>query len=193
MTEYNRDGDSFRSPLSNTYFPALAETNNYPSEGLRTLEVSLNAAFQEYLHMYFNSSGVVSAFVWQLDEDIKKGFSVAVVLKKTIISEKGIKDGEWNSTNTIDVKFESSEGKTKGIYSIVTTMVVGLSLNNNVCGEVCLSGKVTHRKVEENTLVAQDDWRGHVTNIGQLVEEQESKCRNEVEELYFNKTKEVGK
>jgi len=36
-SEYNRDGDSYRSPWSNEYFPEI-ESDFLPSEGLRHME-----------------------------------------------------------------------------------------------------------------------------------------------------------
>lgn len=36
--EYNRDGDSYRSPWSNTYFPASPDATFFPSEQLLGLE-----------------------------------------------------------------------------------------------------------------------------------------------------------
>jgi capping protein beta len=49
-SEYNRDGDSHRSPWSNEYFPALEE-GNVPSERARNLEVKANFLFDEYRKM----------------------------------------------------------------------------------------------------------------------------------------------
>jgi capping protein beta len=36
--EYNRDGDSYRSPWSNTYYPASPDATFFPSEQLLQLE-----------------------------------------------------------------------------------------------------------------------------------------------------------
>jgi capping protein beta len=42
--EYNRDGDSYRSPWSNTYFPAC-EATFFPSAALLALEQKANGVF----------------------------------------------------------------------------------------------------------------------------------------------------
>lgn len=46
-SEYNRDGDSYRSPWSNQYFPKL-EDALFPSPKLRDLEMKANYLFDEY-------------------------------------------------------------------------------------------------------------------------------------------------
>lgn len=43
--EYNRDGDSYRSPWSNNYFPASPEASFYPSDQLRQMEIKANEVF----------------------------------------------------------------------------------------------------------------------------------------------------
>uniref|UniRef100_A0A4W3GCQ8 F-actin-capping protein subunit beta n=1 Tax=Callorhinchus milii TaxID=7868 RepID=A0A4W3GCQ8_CALMI len=47
LCDYNRDGDSYRSPWSNRYDPPL-DDGAMPSSRLRKLEVEANAAFDQY-------------------------------------------------------------------------------------------------------------------------------------------------
>ncbi|KAL6067386.1 hypothetical protein STEG23_012479, partial [Scotinomys teguina] len=47
LCDYNRDGDSYRSPWSNKYDPPL-EDGAMPSARLRKLEVEANNAFDQY-------------------------------------------------------------------------------------------------------------------------------------------------
>jgi capping protein beta len=46
-SEFNRDGDSFRSHFSNQYNPPIDDAV-YPSEYLRGLEEKANGIFDEY-------------------------------------------------------------------------------------------------------------------------------------------------
>ena len=53
ICDYNRDGDSFRSPWSNVYDPPLVSNNDQPggvlpSEKMRKLEIQLNEGFDTY-------------------------------------------------------------------------------------------------------------------------------------------------
>jgi capping protein beta len=54
--EYNRDGEAYRSPWSNRYFPEDAVTAEavYPSSELLQLELKFNDIFQRYVHHYFD-------------------------------------------------------------------------------------------------------------------------------------------
>lgn len=65
LCDYNRDGDSYRSPWSNTYDPPL-EDGSMPSERLRKLEIDANHAFDQYREMYFEG-GVSSVYLWDMD------------------------------------------------------------------------------------------------------------------------------
>ena len=47
LCDYNRDGDSYRSPWSNTYDPPLSD-GAMPSDRLRKLEIEANQAFDQY-------------------------------------------------------------------------------------------------------------------------------------------------
>lgn len=96
LCDYNRDGDSYRSPWSNEFDPplhdALAGNNNaaaeqsaatgVPSEKVRRMEIRANEAFDLYRELYYEG-GVSSVYFWNLDD----GFAGVVLLKK----------GEWSS------------------------------------------------------------------------------------------------
>ena len=59
-TEFNRDGDSYRSPLSNKYFP---ESEGYLPQGeLRRIEEIGNVLFAEYTKLYYGN-GAISNFL----------------------------------------------------------------------------------------------------------------------------------
>jgi len=74
--DYNRDGDSYRSPWTNEYDPPLAD-GTLPSGPLRHLELALNDAFDVYRDLYYEG-GVSSVYLWDTDE----GFAGVVLVKK---------------------------------------------------------------------------------------------------------------
>merc|ERR1712018_473660 len=78
LCDYNRDGDSYRSPWTNSYDPPL-EDGAMPSERLRKLEVEANAAFDQYRELYFEG-GVSSVYLWDLDA----GFAGVILIKKAV-------------------------------------------------------------------------------------------------------------
>ena len=116
--EQNRDGDSYRSPRSNQYFPPT-EDAKYPSQPLRDLEEKLNKMFHQYTKAYYSSTAHVSCYCWDIGESISEGFGVAVLIKNSINHEKDINTGIWDSSNIVTVTFEENEGKIKANYNLI--------------------------------------------------------------------------
>lgn len=93
LCDYNRDGDSYRSPWSNEFDPPLDESGPggvsagvgsegageaaIPSERVRRMEIKANEAFDVYRELYYEG-GVSSVYFWNLDD----GFAGVVLLKK---------------------------------------------------------------------------------------------------------------
>lgn len=82
--DYNRDGDSWRSPHSNEYDPPL-EDGTKPSASLRELEIKMGAAMDSYRQLYYDT-GLSSVYLWDLDDG---AFAGVVLFKKG-----GLADGE---------------------------------------------------------------------------------------------------
>lgn len=93
LCDYNRDGDSYRSPWSNEFDPPLdggagdggagdgAGAAGVPSDKVRRMEVKANEAFDVYRELYYEG-GVSSVYFWNLDD----GFAGVVLLKKGAFS-----------------------------------------------------------------------------------------------------------
>lgn len=79
--DYNRDGDSYRSPWDNEYYPPLAPEDAAeaakPSDKLRKLESRMNSAFAVYRDLYYEG-GTSSVYLWDLDDT----WAGAVLVKK---------------------------------------------------------------------------------------------------------------
>jgi len=130
LCDYNRDGDSYRSPWTNSYDPPL-EDGAMPSERLRKLEVEANAAFDQYRDMYFEG-GVSSVYLWDLDA----GFAGVILIKKAGDGSKKIKDGKskadeisgcWDSIHVVEVQ-EKSSGRSAH-YKLTSTSMLWLQTN----------------------------------------------------------------
>jgi capping protein beta len=83
--DYNRDGDSWRSPWSNEFEPPIEDEGDgedggaaLPSERVRALEIKANEAFDVYRDLYYEG-GISSVYFWDIDE----GFAGCVLLKKS--------------------------------------------------------------------------------------------------------------
>jgi capping protein beta len=92
LCDYNRDGDSYRSPWSGEFEPPLDQPGDggvgedgnegagegaVPSERVRKMEIRANEAFDVYRELYYEG-GVSSVYFWNLDD----GFAGVVLLKK---------------------------------------------------------------------------------------------------------------
>ncbi|KAG7283301.1 hypothetical protein CRUP_005043 [Coryphaenoides rupestris] len=97
LCDYNRDGDSYRSPWSNKYEPPI-DDGAMPSARLRKLEVEANNAFDQYRDLYFEG-GVSSVYLWDLDH----GFAGVILIKKAGDGSKKIK-GCWDSIHVVEVQ-----------------------------------------------------------------------------------------
>ncbi|KAJ5309412.1 Dolichol phosphate-mannose biosynthesis regulatory [Penicillium atrosanguineum] len=177
LCDYNRDGDSYRSPWSNEFDPPL-EDGTVPSERVRKLEVAANESFDVYRELYYEG-GVGSVYFWDLDD----GFAGVILLKKGVTSGSQ-SSGEWDSIHV----FEATDRARMSHYKLTSTVILHLANENQALGEMDLSGNMT-RQVEADLPVESD--ASHIANVGRLVEDMELKMRNLLQEVYFGKAKDV--
>ncbi|TFK49600.1 f-actin capping protein beta subunit [Heliocybe sulcata] len=198
--DYNRDGESYRSPWSNEYDPPL-DDGTVPTPKLRQLEIKANEAFDTYREMYFEG-GVSSVFLWDLDDG---GFAGVVLFKKSLSPSATTEpSGSWDSIHV----FEAAERGRQAHYKLTSTIMLELvtrsasSSSSNAekqdngngkegtktSGDVSLSGSMT-RQTEQDCPVQNQE--SHVTNMGRMIEEMEIKMRNLLQEVYFGKTRDV--
>ena len=142
--EYNRDGDSYRSPITNKYLPAT-EDAKYPSKELRELEIKLNKIFALYSKAYYSPTTITSTYCWELEDSIEKGFAVALMIKNNVNLEKDVDSGVWDSSNVINVTFNDVGGKIEVNYKLTTSVILQMSFDHKICGKVSLSGTVSRQ------------------------------------------------
>ncbi|KAI0045868.1 F-actin capping protein beta subunit [Auriscalpium vulgare] len=193
--DYNRDGESYRSPWTNEYYPPI-EDGTFPSIKLRKLEIAANEAFDMYREMYFEG-GVSSVFLWDLDDG---GFAGVVLLKKTLDPTLPSEpSGNWDSIHV----FEAAERGRQAHYKLTSTIMLQLVTRSESAnaapaakdadpwkhdGEVTLSGSMTRQMEADHPI---QDSTSHIPNIGRLIEDLEIKMRNMLQEVYFGKTRDV--
>jgi len=182
LCDYNRDGDSYRSPWSNRYDPPLPD-GAVPSKELRALEVEANDVFDIYRDLYYEG-GVSSVYMWDLDA----GFAAVILIKKTQDqSKKGQPmKGTWDSIHVVEVQ---EPKKNSGHYKLTSTVMLSIETDTEATGTITLSGSLT-RQIEADFPVS--DLNPHVSNIGKMVEDMEMKMRTTIESIYFSKTKDIA-
>lgn len=179
LCDYNRDGDSYRSPWTNQYDPPLPD-GAMPSERLRRLEIEANSAFDQYREMYFEG-GVSSVYLWDLDH----GFAGVLLIKKAGDGSNKIK-GCWDSIHVVEVN-EKSSGRAAH-YKLTSTAMLWLQTTKTGSGTMNLGGSLT-RQAEMEANVGESS--PHIANIGRMVEDMENKIRNTLNDIYFSKTKDI--
>jgi len=180
LCDYNRDGDSYRSPWSNKYEPHI-DDGAVPSPELRKTEIGANEVFDIYRDLYFEG-GVSSVYCWDLDD----GFAACILIKKVQDqSKKGQPmKGAWDSIHVVEV----TDNKTKAHYKLTSTVMLNIETETAATGRVSLAGSLT-RQDEKDYPVS--DAAPHVSNIGRMVEDMEIKLRTTLEQIYFGKTKDI--
>ena len=83
--EYNKDGDCYRSPWSNTYYPAVSESGEapgiYPPADLLEMEQRANDVFMRYAKMYYDDNYYTSVYFFETGVD--QGFGSCWLVKKS--------------------------------------------------------------------------------------------------------------
>jgi len=184
LCEYNRDGDSYRSPWSNKYDPPFSD-GNLPSRELRALEVQGNEIFDIYRELYYEG-GVSSLYCWESTSG-GKGFAAVILIKK--IQDQSKKGqpmkGTWDSIHVVDV----SEKKAQAQYKLTSTVMLTLETQTDQTGQVSLSGSLTRQEERDFPV---NEANPHLINIGRMIEDMEIRLRNTIETIYFGKTKDIA-
>lgn len=188
--DYNRDGDSYRSPYSNKYYPPTEDDESpFPSAALRRLEAKANESFEIYRDLYYEGAGLSSVYLWDTSEEgadsIKEGFAGVVLFKK--VTDDGM--GKWDSIHVFEVEPESP---TLATYKLTTSVILGLESSQN-SSILSLAGNMTRQTETIQTLSTEGEsleW-SHLTNLGQLVEKSETNIRNLLQDVYFDKLKDI--
>ena len=146
LCDYNRDGDSHRSPWSNKYDLPI-DDGFVPSEKLRRLEVEANTLFDCYRELYFEG-GTSSVYLWELDSD---DFAGCFLIKKKVSGHEFVTEGCWDSIHVVEVNLE--EGGKAANYKLTTTVILTMDVQKESVGDTNLSGTLT-RPAEKSTIIA---------------------------------------
>ncbi|KAI9910685.1 hypothetical protein PsorP6_010986 [Peronosclerospora sorghi] len=187
LCDYNRDGDTYRSPWTNAYDPPVPDgAGFYPSEKLRELEVQANELFDAYRELYYQG-GISSVYMW----DLEPGFAACFLVQKDVVDQRFVERGSWSSIHVIEVQEGCDvveKGLKKATYRLTTSVLLSMKVNRAELGDLSLNGTLTRQA--ERTLAFQDQF-AHVSNMGRMVEDMEIDMRASLDGLYISKTREV--
>ncbi|PVU88586.1 hypothetical protein BB559_005522 [Furculomyces boomerangus] len=177
ICDYNRDGDSYRSPWTNAYFPPL-DDGILPSDKARKLEIIANEAFKTYTKLYYEG-GISSVYFWEGDDSL----ACAILIKK--VNNGSVRSkGAWDSIHVVDIEERGRQAH----YKLTTTIMLYTLSNQGEVGQMNLSGSLIRQEERDGPI---EDGSSHVVNIGRFVEDMEFKLRGSIQDVYFGKTKDI--
>lgn len=182
LCDYNRDGDSYRSPWSNKYYPSM-EDGFLPSKKLRELEVDANRVFDHYRKLFFEG-GTSSVYFFDTEEK-EDSFGACFLIHKDVEAKNSLKKGWWDSIHVFEV---SKDKDSHFVYKLTTTVMVSMVLQDDKVGSVDLSGNMTQQDSKRKPV---DKTQTHISNMGKMLEDMELRIRNSIEGIYIQKTREV--
>lgn len=151
---------------------------------LENLEKALNEAVSTYSSLYYGTDSITSVYV---EEDSKNGFTVAVLIKKSIEVEDEEQESSskatWDSAHVFEVE-ESAEQ----LFVYRHTATVILSFDNSV--EALKHIKLAGNLIRQNEFSSSGN-NNHLTLIGTHLEECESRLRNDLQSVYFGRTHDI--
>lgn len=161
-------------------------SDKVPSD-LKQLEVSLNAAVNTYASLYYGTDAISSVYVNGKD---CKEFSVAVLIKKSAEIDDDDNNSSskatWDSVHSIEIEEEKGSDN-NFIYRHTCTVM--LSFDNSV--ESLKNIKLTGNLIRQNELKFLTLPEKHLINIGGMLEECESRLRNDMQSVYFGRTHDI--
>lgn len=184
ICDYNRDGDSYRSPWSNKYDPPL-EDGLKPPASLRELEMQANDVFTAYAQAYFTNP-VTSVYFWDLEGG---AFASCWLVKKELSGGRFVKEGSWDSIHVVEVS-EDPKNKSEFKYKVTTTVMVSMTVESAELGSCNLSGSLIRGKSTKG-VVDEKSGKTHIFHMGTLIENMENTLRETVEGIYLGKTNAV--
>ena len=190
--EYNRDGDSYRIPGTKEYVPPLQD-GTVPQPKLLELEEALNKIFKIYTKFYYSPLATCSIYCYEKDEDDSNNFIVAVLIKNKIEenTSKGT-NGIWEASNMFTVSIDP--GAREVTYDLVSSVTVYLNASIKTGKNSKLSAGGTMMKTAKEThkySTSEPDIQFHTDHIGTMVENLETRIRDEIEVIYFQKTTQI--
>eukprot|EP00471_Norrisiella_sphaerica_P006766 CAMPEP_0184480120 /NCGR_PEP_ID=MMETSP0113_2-20130426/1620_1 /TAXON_ID=91329 /ORGANISM="Norrisiella sphaerica, Strain BC52" /LENGTH=268 /DNA_ID=CAMNT_0026858393 /DNA_START=36 /DNA_END=842 /DNA_ORIENTATION=+ len=188
--DYNRDGDSFRSPWSNTYFPPAESDALYPSKYLRQLEVDANAIFDVYRKLYFEGGSYSSVYFFSVEgcPDETKGFGACWLIHKDVETTDGsLRKGWWDSTHVFQVSHVKDDTFE---YKLTSTVMISMVMEDAKMGSCDLSGSMNKQK-SETKAISKQKGTNHLIHMGTMIENMDHRIRAEIMEIYFSKTRQI--
>ena len=155
-------------------------------EDLKRLEFALNEAVSTYASLYYGTDAITSVYITGTDSN---EFSVAVLIKKRAEIDDVDNDSSskaiWDSVHLFEIESNEVDGS---IYRHTATVM--LSFDNSV--ENLKNIQLTGHLIRQNeSKFPPSPSQKHLINIGGMLEECESRLRNDLQSVYFGRTHDI--
>jgi capping protein beta len=167
----------------------VCENTNKPlSDELKQLEGALNEAVSTYASLYYGSDAITSVYI---ENETENGFLVSILIKKVAEVDDEENDfvakATWDSVHLFEISSVGEDGE----YLYCHTGTVMLSFDNSVdqLKNIKLAGNLIRQN--ESKLTVGKDSSKHLIHVGTLLEESESRLRNDLQSVYFGRTHDI--
>ena len=106
-------------------------------------------------------------------------------IKKEVMEPQRHVSHCWDSIHVIEVV--PKDGNKQATYKLTTTVMLTMTTSKGNAGNVNLSGSPPAR--DASRLIDGGDDANHVINMGKLIEAMELDLRNQLDQLYIQKTR----
>lgn len=176
-SEFNRVGESYRSPWTNTLVPASSAV--VPASALRSLEAIANEVWDAYRQLYYRDESIGSVYLYETESN--DGAFTGVFLIQKNVADETLEQGQWNSVHIVHV---GPVIKGTSRYHIRSTIQITMDPSK----QTKIGGRLTKETDQACTVSGPGS---HVENLGKLIESAEIEIRSNLENVQIPKTREV--
>jgi len=192
-SDFNRIGQSYRSPWCNVYLPNPheAEEMYFPPDELRRIEQAFNELLLSYCYLYFDNA-VGSAYLSESPDGSNLFFGVLQVKKESSDSDKETHCWESNHSFSVSTRVESDILQAECIMSSSALVVLEFSDDQLPCNLNGSSSRSSNRSfsLQGKELSSFDEVL--IKTIGEMMEENESFIRGNIDKVYIPRCVELA-
>lgn len=191
-SDFNRIGQSFRSPWSNQYLPNPEEADElyFPPDDLRRVEMTLNELLLSYCNLYFDNA-VGSAFLSESPESEKMFYGVFQIKKDFHDCNES---HAWESSHSFKVSTKSDDDNLH-VECVMTSSVLVVfdftdeHLPANLNGSTMKSSSRSFSVLNSERSSFEEVL---VRNLGELMEENENTLRGTIDKVCIPRCTELA-
>ena len=170
----------------------VQENTNKPlSSQLKQLEKALNEAVSTYASLYYGSDSIVSVYIEKESENGE--FFISILIKKVAEVDDEENDFQakavWDSVHLFEITKRSEEVEDEFVYCHTATVMLSFDNSVDQLKNIKLAGNLIRQN--ESKFSTNKNSSNHLIHVGALLEESESRLRNDLQSVYFGRTHDI--